>query len=110
VGYVITLGGRRCRFPRDDQGNYDWTHKALNRLIQGASADQTKTAMVKLAEDGFDMILQVHDEVALSVKTVAEAEDAAQVMRTCVPLELPSKVDVELGPSWGHSMGYAGEP
>lgn len=110
VGYVTTLGGRRCRFPRDDQGNYDWTHKALNRLIQGASADQTKTAMVKLAEAGFDMILQVHDEVALSVKTAAEAEDAAQVMRTCVPLELPSKVDVEIGPSWGHSMGYVGEP
>jgi len=108
VGYITTLSGRRCRFPQDDQGNFDWTHKALNRLIQGASADQTKEAMVQMDAAGFDMIIQVHDEVALSVPDAATAEAAAQVMRTCVQLELPSKVDVEIGPSWGHSMGYTG--
>ena len=89
-------------------GNFDWTHKALNRLIQGASADQTKTAMVALSEAGFDMIIQVHDEVAFSVDSVEEAEAAADVMRNCVPLEVPSKVDVEVGKSWGHSMGWDG--
>lgn len=106
VGYITTLSGRRCRFPKDEAGNFDWTHKGLNRLIQGGSADQTKTAMVELDAAGFDMIIQVHDEVAFSVEDRAEAERAADVMRTCVPLELPSKVDVEIGPSWGHSMGY----
>lgn len=108
VGHITTLSGRRCRFPKDRDGNYDWTHKALNRLIQGSSADQTKQAMVACDEAGFDTIIQVHDEIAFSVESLKEAEDAAEVMRTGTPLELPSKVDVESGPSWGHSMGYVG--
>lgn len=108
VGYITTLSGRRCRFPLDEHGNYDWTHKGLNRLIQGGSADQTKEAMVQCDAAGFDMMLQVHDEIPFSVEDRAEAERAAEVMRNCVPLELPSKVDVEIGSSWGHSMGYDG--
>ncbi|QYW02150.1 DNA polymerase I [Stenotrophomonas phage Sonora] len=108
VGYITTISGRRCRFPTDELGNYDWTHKGFNRLIQGASADQTKTAMVALYDEGFDMMLQVHDEIAFSVEDQKEAHAAAEIMKTCVPLELPSKVDVEIGRSWGHSMGYEG--
>lgn len=108
VGYITTLSGRRCRFPTDEHGNFDWTHKGLNRLIQGASADQTKQAMVALDEAGLDMMIQVHDEIAFSVEDQKEAHAAAEIMRTCTPLELPSKVDVEIGRSWGHSMGYDG--
>ena len=104
VGYITTVSGRRCRFPTDPHGNFDWTHKAFNRLIQGASADQTKKAMVECAAAGFDMIIQVHDEIAFSVEDAAEAERAADVMSNCVPMELPSKVDAEVGPSWGESM------
>lgn len=106
IGFIVTLSGRRCRFPLDRDGNFDWTHKAFNRLIQGGSADQTKIAMVACAEAGFDLIMQVHDEIPFSVQSTDEAEDAAQIMRECVPLQLPSKVDVECGESWGHSMGY----
>jgi DNA polymerase I-like protein with 3'-5' exonuclease and polymerase domains len=109
VGYITTLSGRRCRFPKDRDGNFDWTHKGLNRLIQGSSADQTKMAMVALDAAGFDMIIQVHDEIAFSIRDPKEGEAAAEIMRTCVPLELPSKVDVEIGPTWGHSMGWNGE-
>ncbi|MFA7063680.1 MAG: DNA polymerase, partial [Methanomethylophilus sp.] len=110
VGYITTLSGRRCRFPKDPHGNFDWTHKGLNRLIQGSSADQTKMAMVACAEAGLDIIIQVHDEIAFSVKNRDEAEHAAEIMRNCTPLELPSKVDVEIGQSWGHSMGWDGNP
>jgi DNA polymerase I-like protein with 3'-5' exonuclease and polymerase domains len=109
VGFITTLSGRRCRFPRKPDGDYDWTHKALNRLIQGASADQTKMAMVATAAAGLDTIIQVHDEIAFSVSGPEEAEAAAEIMRSCTPLELPSKVDVEIGKSWGHSMGYNDE-
>lgn len=104
AGYITTISGRRCRFPKDAAGNFDWVHKGFNRLIQGASADQTKRAMVDLDAAGFDMIIQVHDEIALSVGDKAEAERGADIMRNCVPLELPSKVDVEVGASWGASM------
>lgn len=103
-GYIMTLSGRRCRFPKDDRGRYDWTYKALNRLIQGSSADQTKTALVEADKAGFYLQLQVHDEIDLSVGTEAEAHKLANIMETCIPLNVPSKVDVEIGPSWGESM------
>lgn len=104
-GYLMTLSGRRCRFPKAQDGRYDWCHKALNRLIQGSSADQTKTAMVELDAAGHYLQLQVHDEMDSSVEDKDEAESMAEIMRNCTPLTVPSKVDVELGPSWGESMG-----
>lgn len=100
-GYITTILGRRCHFPKDPEGNYDWTHKALNRLIQGSSADQTKAAMVEADRQGFFLQLQVHDELDQSVASPEEAQDMARIMRDVVPLEVPVKVDVELGPSWG---------
>lgn len=105
VGYITTILGRRCRFPKDEHGNFDWTHKGFNRLIQGSSADQTKKAMVDCDAAGFWILIQVHDEIAFSVNEASEANAAADIMRNCVPAELPFKVDVELGASWGESMG-----
>ncbi len=102
-GVLKTILGRRCHFPRKANGEFDWTHKALNRLIQGSSADQTKAAMIQVAAAGFDMGLQVHDEIDLTVGSVAEAEEVARIMRECVDLRVPSKVDVEIGPSWGEA-------
>jgi DNA polymerase I-like protein with 3'-5' exonuclease and polymerase domains len=100
-GFIVTLLGRRCHFPKDPEGNFDWTHKALNRLIQGSSADQTKAAMVAVDKAGYRLQLQVHDELDLTVVSREEAEGVAECMRTCVDLEVPSQVDVEVGPSWG---------
>jgi DNA polymerase I-like protein with 3'-5' exonuclease and polymerase domains len=106
AGFLRTLSGRRCRFPKDASGNYDWTYKALNRLIQGSSADQVKMGMLALHKAGIRMLIQVHDEIAVSVRNEIEARRAAQIMVNCCPLELPSKVDVEMGESWGGSMGW----
>lgn len=104
AGFIKTLSGRRCRFPRDPQtGEFDWTHKALNRLIQGSSADQTKMVMVALDAAGFKMQLQVHDEIGQTVSSKSQAEEIAKIMQECVALEVPSKVDVEVGPSWGEA-------
>jgi DNA polymerase I-like protein with 3'-5' exonuclease and polymerase domains len=75
----------------------------LNRLIQGSAADQTKAAMIALHKAGFRLLLQVHDEVAVSVKNRDEALQAAEIMRNAVELEVPSKVDVEIGNSWGEA-------
>lgn len=104
-GYIMTLSGRRCRFPADDYGRYDFTHKGLNRLIQGSSADQTKKALVEADREGYYLQLQVHDEIGSSVQNREEAEGLAVLMENCVQLRVPSKVDVEIGPSWGESMG-----
>ena len=46
-------------------------------------------------------MLQVHDEVALSVRNIDEARAAADIMVKAVTLEVPSRVDVETGLNWG---------
>ncbi len=102
-GYIKTLLGRRCHFPMDENGNYDWTYKALNRLIQGSAADQTKKAMVDLEKAGFEIQLQVHDEVCFSTESREHAEEAAVIMENCVTMTVPSRVDVEVGPNWGEA-------
>ena len=70
-------------------------------MIQGSAADQTKEAMVLADKAGFRPQLQVHDELDLTVETRAEAEELAALMKEAVPLSLPSKVDIEIGPNWG---------
>ena len=103
-GYILTVSGRRCRFPAknaDGSGGYDWTYKALNRLIQGSSGDQTKIAMVEADKAGFAIQLQVHDELDHSAADLKEANELGKLMRECVTANVPFKVDTEVGPSWG---------
>jgi len=80
-----------------------YTYKALNRLIQASAADMTKKAMVDVYKSGRLPMLQVHDELAMSVKSLDEAREIATIMESAVPLEVPSKCDVEIGPSWGEA-------
>ena len=123
-GSIRTLLGRRCRFPLwepvewgvnkalpREQAVIEYgarikragTYKGLNRLIQGSAADQTKAGLVALKKAGFTLLLQVHDEIALSVRSRDEAREAADIMARAVTLEVPSRVDVEIGPSWGEA-------
>ena len=81
-----------------------YTYKALNRLIQASAADMTKQAMVNLYKAGHLPLVQIHDEIAMSVKGLDEAKSIAYVMETAVPLEVPSKCDIEIGPSWGEAV------
>ena len=80
------------------------TYKALNRLIQASAADMTKQAMVDLADAGYLPLLQIHDELAFSVKSKEDAEKIAKIMEDSIPLEVPMKTDIEMGDSWGDSM------
>lgn len=125
AGSIRTLLGRKCRFPLWEPSEWGvnkalpreqaiieygqrikraGTYKGLNRLIQGSAADQTKAAMVALHKAGFRVLLQVHDEIAISVQNKAQAEEAAQIMTKAVNLEVPSRTDVEVGPSWGEAV------
>lgn len=120
-GYITTLSGRRCRFPYYEPRNggraamykeagsvygFDnikraFTYSALNRKIQGGSADMIKIALRNLWREGIVPKVTIHDENGFSVKNPAEARRAAEIMRDCVPLKVPLKVDVDLGESWG---------
>jgi DNA polymerase I-like protein with 3'-5' exonuclease and polymerase domains len=61
----------------------------------------TKQAMVNVCEAGKIPLLQVHDELAFSVANEAEARELAEIMEAAVPLSVPNKCDIELGPTWG---------
>lgn len=106
-GFIKTYSGRKLRFKWEKKGGrgfYAKTHTALNRLIQGSSADQMKMAIVALDREGILPLVTVHDENGFSIKDRSEAKHIAEVMCNVVKLRVPNKVDVEIGPSWGHSM------
>lgn len=100
-GYIRTKAGRKCRFPKDSMGNVEFTHKAMNRLIQGSSADQTKAALIELDKQGFFMVAQIHDEICCSIRSREEAKKIKEIMENVYTLTVPSKVDIEIGHSWG---------
>jgi DNA polymerase I-like protein with 3'-5' exonuclease and polymerase domains len=104
TGHIKTGGGRHLHFPLKDDGTYDFSHKALNRLIQGTSGDQTKKALVELDAVGHFIQLQVHDEITASVSGFDEAKSMAKIMENVMPALVPFRVDVEIGKSWGDSM------
>ena len=78
------------------------TYKALNRLIQASSADQTKQALLNCYNEGFTPMLTVHDELCFSI----DKEDISKIkelMENCIKMQVPSKIDVGLGENWGET-------
>ena len=125
-GSIRSILGRKCRFdlwepdtfamnkalPLKDALNEHgpttrlkraYTYKALNRLIQASAADMTKQAMVDIHKLGITPLIQIHDEVAVSVSNDHQVDSIVHAMENAVKLNVPSKVDVEIGPSWGES-------
>jgi len=122
-GRIRTILGRKCRFdmwePRsfeynkpmklkEAQAEYGpqrirraFTYKALNKLIQGSAADQTKKAMADCYAEGLVPLMTVHDELCFSVESEQQASKITEIMETGLPLKVPSKVDQELGNNWG---------
>ena len=79
-----------------------FTYKALNRLIQASSADQTKRAMLDCFNQGYLPMLTVHDELCFSVRHDEDIKDIKHTMENCFPeLKVPSRIDVGVGENWG---------
>lgn len=121
AGALRTISGRLSRFPfwESRQGgratDYDeacathgannirraFTHAALNKKIQGGSADMIKISLRNLYRAGIVPLVTVHDENGLSVASQAKAQEAAEIMCSCIKLRVPLMADIELGASWG---------
>ena len=129
-GFLRTLEGRRCRFDLWQPATFElhkplpykeahleyvinqrqglrraFTYKALNRLIQGSAADQTKKAMIALATENIIPHIQVHDELNVSVPIDTKENTIRlikNVMEACIELKIPSKVEPKIGASWGN--------
>lgn len=132
LGYVKTIKNRRSRFDlfepiwqshekRAPALRYDkalsiyglniqraYTHKALNRVLQGSAAELIKETMLQCDEAGlFDIIvpkLTVHDELDFSDpggmhKTFKEIKN---IFEQAIKIKVPILVDEEIGPDWGN--------
>ena len=112
-GYTTTMFSRRRHIPELSAPNKMVRNMgeriARNSPIQGTSADIIKIAMInvdkKLRESGLGarLLLQVHDELLVE----SPRENAAAVleilkseMENAVKLNVPLKVEAEIGDSW----------
>lgn len=102
VGHVWTAGGRKCNFPKDDHGNYDWTHKSFSRIGQGSAADQMKMTLVAADRAGIPIQLAVHDEFDYSCTDIKQAKLLKELQMNTLKFNVPMLVDSEIGPSWGN--------
>ena len=115
-GYVKTEFGRRRYLP-ELNSNQPMLKAAAERMavnmpLQGMAADIIKLAMVKIFKefnldenkDNLKMILQVHDELIFEIKEDKLKEYAKQIkdiMENIYKLNIPLRVDMEVGESWG---------
>lgn len=131
-GYIKTILGRRCRF--ELFGPRNWTdgivpkkldeaikefgmpvtryflHKALNRLIQGSSADMIKVSLVLLYRAGIVPNMTVHDENDFSFKTLEECIAARDIMTVdtakFLGMTVPLVCDMGLGRTWHEEIVF----
>jgi DNA polymerase-1 len=112
-GYVETVFGRRLYLPeiksRQAQRRQYAERSAINAPMQGTAADIIKLAMLAVdqwlsaAEIDARMIMQVHDELVLEVRTAEATAIATQVsalMRDAAKLRVPLKVSTGIGTNW----------
>ena len=112
-GYVETLFGRRLYLPEIQSKNAALRkgaeRTAINAPMQGTAADIIKRAMVMvdawLSESGVDarVILQVHDELVLEVRSDLVESVSAQLrslLGAAAELAVPLLVEVGVGANW----------
>ena len=124
-GVIRTKKGRKCRFEMWETKDFGihspetfenavakygrnnikraFTYKALNRLIQGSAADQTKQAIIACKNAGFLPKLQIHDELCFDIESKSDINKIRETMENCMEFKVPSKVDVALGEDFGQA-------
>ncbi len=116
-GYVTTLFGRKCHYPRINASNPSERafneRAAINAPLQGSAADIIRRAMVRmdeaLAKAGLSarMLLTVHDELVFEApdeEVEATLPLVAKVMvdapEPAVQLHVPLRVDAHAAQNW----------
>ena len=112
-GYVKTIMNRKRVIDELKNKNYMIRQQgeriALNTPVQGSSADILKKAMIEIYQEFKEgnlkskMLIQVHDELVFNVlndelDTVKEI--VKRIMENTYKLNVPLKVDIEMGSDW----------
>ena len=99
-GSMPSHGAAKGRWP-NAKLRRAFTHKAMNRLIQGTAARQTKMWMRGCWRDGYVPLLQMHDELGFSVTSPEQTKRIAEIGCDVVRLLVPMKIDTGIGHNWG---------
>ena len=116
-GYVETLCGRKCFFPKIKDKNFAYRsfqeRAAINAPIQGSAADIIKRAMIKIHaknisnNDDCKMLLQVHDELIFEVKDskidkfqTLIRQEMENALDPLISLDVPLLVESSFGNNW----------
>jgi len=113
LGYVETVFGRRLYLPdinaRQAQRRQYAERSAINAPMQGTAADIIKRAMLTVSgwlqqeQPDARLIMQVHDELVLEVRSddrVSIAQKVCCLMSDAAQLDVELKVDVGFGANW----------
>ena len=111
-----------ARYPEGQIGRPQraFTYKALNKIIQGSSADQTKSAMLQIYTRGSNcntldvyyrrsdivppkMRAQVHDELNFSIDKTEDVHWFQHTMENSIPLEVESVAEPGVGHNWAEA-------
>jgi DNA polymerase-1 len=116
-GFVSTLFGRKCHYPRITASNASERafneRAAINAPIQGAAADIIRRAMIRMDDAlaasklSAQMLLQVHDELVFEAPE-AEVEATIRLVRKvmegaalpAVDLSVPLLVEARAADNW----------
>jgi DNA polymerase I-like protein with 3'-5' exonuclease and polymerase domains len=135
-GYVKTILGRRGHFDfwaparwsaegtqgfRKDKAEKEYegqplarayTHKALNKVLQGSNADLMKLSMTLIRKSGAARVLGptlsiVHDEFNHSRPRTKEGDEAVRevknIMESCIKIKVPVVAEESRGTNWGEA-------
>ncbi len=117
-GYVLTIFGRKCHYPRISSPNVseraNMERASINAPIQGSAADIIRRAMVRMEDElarnklSAQMLLQVHDELVFEVpdnEVEATLPVVCKVMvdapEPAIKLTVPLQVDARAAQNWG---------
>lgn len=113
-GFVTTLLGRKRSMLDINSPNLNQRlfaeRTAINTPVQGTAADMIKVAMINIQDEiekqnlKSKMLLQVHDELVFEVSPKEEdmlSKIVEDQMKKALPLDVPVKIDLTLGNSWG---------
>lgn len=104
-GYVRTLMGRRSHFKLVGTRR-EYTHKALNRVLQGSGADMIKKAMLDIWKETSQIpLMSVHDELSYSIMDPSLGALITAIMERALPISVPNKVDALMGMNWSEAHG-----
>ena len=116
-GYVTTIFGRKCHYPRINASNVSERafneRAAINAPIQGSAADIIRRAMIRMDDAlaraglGARMLLQVHDELVfeapdeeVEATLPAVTRGDGRGARARARLHVPLQVDARAARNW----------